>query len=222
MKELEVAIVAAFTKMAETGAIQTIIEREIERTVGDILHSSLQPYSDFGKSLGKTIKSALNVDLDRLGIAGYNDTILKIVKTKLDSSMELFGKAQIEKDLEELLKVPPKEIKLSQLVEQLKDHYGDHGRECTCIITHDMRMDGWGRVYLHKNDRVEKSDCEYEMAFTADGEVYSVSIDGRDPSKKIFCGPFYGFERDLFQMYAAKTRLIIDEDDVDIYYKGCD
>ena len=48
------------------------------------------------------------------------------------------------------------------------------------------------------------------------------ALEGCDPSKKIFCGPFYGFDRLLFQMYAAKTKLIIDEDDVNTEYPGND
>ena len=221
MKELETAIVAAFATMTKTGAIQQIIEKEIERTVGDILHSSLNSYSGFGKQLEKVINDSLNVDMEQLGITGYNYTILNIIKSKLDSSIEVIGRAQIEKDLEELLQCPPKEIKLSQLVEQLKNNYDEIHDECTCIVS-TSTPDGWGRIYLHKQSSVNRRDCEYVLAYTADGEIYNISIDGRDPSKRIFCGPFYGFERTLFQMYAAKTRLIIDEDEVNIYYNGFD
>lgn len=222
MKELETAITAAFTKMAETGAIQKIIEQKIEKTVEDILGDLLRSYSDFGKGLKETIQNSLNVDLRELGLAGYNDIILKIVKTKLDASMEVFGKEQIEKDLEELLKSPPAEIKLSELVEQLKEGHEDEDHyQCTCIVAWSD-TDGYGRVYLHEDGEKSKSQCSYELAFAKNGRIYSFSIEGRDPSKKIFCGPFYGFERTLFQMYTAKTRLIIDEDDVDIYYPGRD
>jgi hypothetical protein len=220
MKELESAIVAAFTKMAETGAIQAIIEKKIEKTVDEILGDALRSYSDFGKNLSEVIKGAMNVDLRQLGLVGYNDIVLKIVKAKLDHSMEVFGKAQIEKYLEELLKCPPAEIKLSELVEQLKEAHSDDERyECTCIVEWG-KSDGWGRVYLDKNGDKRKYDCEHSLSFTKEGEIYSFSIEGRDPSKKIFCGPFYGFERTLFQMYAAKTRLIVDEDDVEIHYPG--
>lgn len=222
MKELESAIVAAFSKMAETGAIQTIIEKKIEKTVEEILSEALRSYSEFGKGLTGIIKASLNVDLHQLGLVGYNDIILKIVRAKLDTSMEVFGKAQIEKDLEELLKSPPAVIKLSELVEQLKEKHCDGDfHECTCIVDWG-NSDGWGRVYLDKDADKRKNDCEHSLAFTKEGEIYSFSIDGRDPSKKIFCGPFYGFERTLFQMYAAKTKLVIDKDEVDIYYPGCD
>jgi hypothetical protein len=157
-----------------------------------------------------------------LGLAGYNDIILKIVKEKLDNGIEAFGKAQIEKDLEELLKAPPAEIKLSELIEQMKSRArGDHDSECTCLIEWGSN-DGWGRVYLDEGSAKSRRDCKYELAFTKDGEIYSFSIDGRDPSKKMFCGPFYAFERTLFQMYAAKTKLIMDKGEVNTYYPGCD
>lgn len=162
------------------------------------------------------------MDLRQLGLVGYNEIVLKIVKAKLDASVEVFGKAQIEKDLEELLKSPPAEIKLSDLVEQMKEaHKDDERYECTCIVDWGT-SDGWGRVYLDKNGDKRKNDCEHSLAFTKEGEIYSFSIDRCDPSKKMFFGPTYGFERSLFQMYAAKTKLIIDEDEVSRHYPGYD
>jgi len=224
MKELEDAMVAAFRKMAKAGTIQEIIEKQISKTVEEILSNALKSYSDFGRNMEKVVKESMNVDLKGLGLSGYNDIILKIIKTKIDNGMETFGKAQIEKDLEELLKAPPAEIKLSELVEQLKqDAIGPDRQcgECTCIIEWS-NTDGYGRIYLDEDYMKEKRSCAYELAFSKDGEVYSFSIEGRDPSKKIFCGPFYGFERLLFQMYTAKTKLIVDEDGVNTFYPGCD
>lgn len=221
MKELELAIVAAFNTMAENGTIQKIVEEKIKKTVDSILDDALRSYSDFGKELSKTIREGLNVDMRQLGLVGYNDIVLKIIKEKLDNSIEVVGRARIEKEMEELLATPPAEIKLSQLVEQLKKgDLSDDKYKCTCIVDWGNN-DGWGRVYLDESER-DKRACAHQLAFTADGEIYSISIDGRDPNKKLFIGPFYNFERSLFQMYVAKTRLIVDEDQVNTYYPGRD
>lgn len=222
MKELETAIVAAFTKMAETGAIEKIVAEKIAKTVDSILDDALRSYSDFGKQLKETINASLHVDMKGLSLTGYNDIILKIIKAKLDNSIEIVGAARIEKELEELLAAPPAEIKLSELVEQLKNgRTGGDWYQCTCIVDWGSN-DGWGRIYLDEDGDKSKRDCDHELAFTKDGEIYSISIDGRDPSKKLFIGPFYSFERSLFQMYVAKTKLIVDENEVETYYPGCD
>lgn len=220
MKELETAIIAAFNKMAESGAIEKIIEEKISKTVDSILDSALKSYSDFGKDLEKTIKDGLKVDLKKLDLLEYNHIILAIIKKKLDHSVLTVGKERLEKEMEELLASPPAEVKLSALVEMLKEGADDRsGSECTCIVEGSI-SDGWGHVYLDKNDDKDKHQCDYRLAYTDKGEVYSIHIDGRDPKESLFIGPLYGFERSLFQMYVAKTRLIVDRDDVDTYYSG--
>jgi hypothetical protein len=42
------------------------------------------------------------------------------------------------------------------------------------------------------------------------GEVFHLSFQNQDVEKHLFAGPFYNFERSLFQMKAAKTRVILD------------
>jgi hypothetical protein len=226
MKELETAIVAAFNKMAETGAIQTIIENKIEKTVADILDGILKSYSDFGKNLATHIQQSLNVDLSQLGLVGYNDIVLKIIKAKLDDSINIIGKNRLEKELSELLVNPPAEIKLSQLVTDMKESYQDRGySQCTCIVEDSAYSSticqAYLRIYLDAKEK-DKNSCEYRLGVTDKGEVYSFNISGRDPAKTIFVGPSYGFDRALFQMYTAKTKLIVDEDEVERYYPGYD
>ncbi len=55
-----------------------------------------------------------------------------------------------------------------------------------------------------------------------DGRVYSVRINEIAPKNALFIGPIYGFERKLFQLYAAGTKLVIDcdVDDIDTSYPG--
>jgi len=222
MKELEKAVIDAFNKMAAEGAIEKIVTERVTKTVESILDDALKSYSDFGKQLKEVVTKSLHVDMQSLNLTGYNDIILKIIKAKLDNSIEIVGAERIKKELEDLLATPPAEIKLSQLVEQLKKgNYDSNNECCTCIVEWGS-TDGWGHIYLDEGEDKRSKDCDHHLAFTREGEIYFISIDGRDPSKKLFIGPFYDFERSLFQMYVAKTKLIVDEDEVDTCYPGQD
>lgn len=216
MKELEEAIVNSFRKMRENGTIEKIIEAKLEKTVSEIFDEVLRSYSDFGKKLKETVETTLKVDFSQLGFDGYNDIVLKIIQRKMDSAIGLVVRAKLEEGLDDLFKTPPTEIKLSELVNQMKGDEFDEREECTCIVKHRDR--GYGRVYLDECPNKNYDECKYEIAFDDKGTVYQISIDGYKQKEKLFVGPFFGFERTLFQLYAAKTKLIVDEDAVELSY----
>lgn len=223
MKEMELAVVAAFNKMAEDGAIQKVIEEKLAATVSEVVGKVLGRYSDFSKKLEDHVAATLNVDLCELNLVGYNETVLKIIRQQLDDSINTIGRARMEESMKELLSNPPAEITLSQLVEEMKKANEREGYyECTCIVENSNTSfcSDYKRVYLDKEGGKDKRECDIQLAITGSGEVYSFSIRGQDLKTTIFAGPFYGFDRTLFQMYAAKTKLIVDEDEVNRNYPG--
>lgn len=225
MKEMELAVVAAFNKMAEGGAIQKVIEEKMAATVAEVIGKVLGRYSDFGKKLEDHVAASLNIDLCDLNLVGYNETVLKIIRQQLDESINTIGRKRMEESMKELLSNPPAEITLSQLVEEMKKANEDRGYyECTCIVEYSDTSfcSDYKRVYLDKEGGKSNRECDIQLAVTGSGEVFSFSIRGQDLKATIFAGPFYGFDRNLFQMYAAKTKLIIDEDYVNRNYPGYD
>jgi len=224
MKEMESAVVAAFTTMAESGALQKIIEEKVAKTVSDCVGNVLSSYSDFGKALSEHVKGALNVDFKELGLVGYNEIVLKIIKTKLTDSINTVGKQRIEKELSELLVDPPAEIKLSALVDQFKERLDREDRRSsriTCIVdTSDLTglCPGYAHVFIDKKSGTSKYSCQIQIDVTPTGEVYGLKIGGQDIKNTLFLGPHFGFERSLFQMYAAGTKIIVDDDEVNDYF----
>lgn len=222
MKELESAVVAAFGTMAASGALQKVIEDEIAETVSKCVGNVLGGYSDFAKELEATIKTALHVDMKDLGLVGYNDIVLKIIKRKLEDSINLVGRQRIEKELNELLVNPPAEIKLSVLVDQFKESIDRemYEQRITCIVdTSDSTglCPGYAHIYMDKESGKGKYSCNIQLDVTPTGEVFGMKISGTDVKNSLFIGPNFGFERSLFQLYAAGTKIIIDAEEVDDY-----
>lgn len=221
MKELEQAIQTAFTNMVTSGQVTKIIETQIQKTVEHVFVETFRSYSPFCKALTDHVQKTLQVDFAGLGLAGYNETVLRIIKAKLDANVEQFAMGQISKAMDELLKTPPTEIKLSELVDLLKKHVGagdggECGVSCHVEFSDGSTLKGWCHVRLDEKPRQSSRDCRFDVAVTDKGEIYRISLPySGDVTKRMFAGPFYGFECALFQMYAAKTRLIIDEDNVD-------
>lgn len=234
MKELQQAVSTAFSNIVAAGAIENAIEEKLTKTITSIIDEELRTYSTFGEQLKERVKAALQVDFHNLGLPGYNDLILKIIRQQVDAQLNATIETQIEKQMKELLAPAPAEIKLSQLVDEfIKDeHTNRQYLPCSCDesdrITLIVREEGLAsskfyHVYLDKESNTEYYKCPYRID-VHDGRVYSVQIDQKDPSKTLFAGPMHGFKRRLFQLYAAGTKLIIDGDEnsINTYYRGRD
>lgn len=226
MKDLQDVVTSKFAEIAASGTIETIIEKHLTETIGDIIKSSLRSYSDFGKALEARVKEAVNVDLSRLELPGYNDLILKLIQRQAGDLMDNALATQIEAQMRELLAPPPQEMKLSDLLKEFIEHKAS---DCPCdgpdeISLHIERSSyGYTHIYFDEDSGKEKYLCAYAVNLDKEGKVYSLKIDDADPKKKLFVGPFYNYERRLFQLYAAGVTLIVDgesEDDFDTYYPG--
>ncbi|AOJ07622.1 hypothetical protein [Burkholderia mayonis] len=234
MKELEQAVSTAFANIVAAGAIEKAIEEKLAKTITSVIDEELRSYSTFGERLKEHVKTALQVDFHNLGLPGYNDLILKVIRQQVDAQLNATIATQIEQQMKELLTPAPAEIKLSQLVEEfIKDEHTDRQyRSCSCDesdrITLIVREESgfvskFCHIYLDKEHGTEPHNCPFQID-VHDGRVYSVQIDRKDPSKTLFVGPMHGFKRRLFQLYAAGTKLITDGDEnsINTYYPGRD
>jgi len=223
MEELKNAIVKSFNKMADSGKIQEIIDKKLEATVTSVLDDCLRDWSDFGKALKEVVKTNLNINMDDLKIAGYNDLILKIIQQKIDSNISAISTEQIEKQMAELLKNPPTEIKLSELIADFIEYNCDEDNpyENPEEITFIYENKHYPYVYFDKEPNQEKYRCEFRFGIS-DEKMFNCKIDGEELDKSLFHGAMFNFEKKLFHMYAAGTKIIMDVDDVETYYPSPD
>jgi len=112
------------------------------------------------------------------------------------------------------------------LVEQFKKWAAERGSESQCTIIFEESQYGSRWLYLDQDRKKGKYDCRFSMLIpdkdvaggtcTTTGTVPSLcKIEGPDPKNTFIMGTLYGFERALFQMYAAGTKIIVDETEFD-------
>jgi hypothetical protein len=229
MQELQNAVVNAFAKILAAGVIEQTIEDNLTKTIKTAIDENIRSYSDFGKTLSDHVKQAMQVDFQHLGLPAYNDLILKTIRRQVNQLAEDSIAKHIEDQMKELLEPAPTEIKLSQLVADfIKDKHDHHG--CVCdgperialFVEGSRSVSGYHHISLDKDEDKSRYSCAIQIATAEDGRVFSLKIDDDNPKDKLFVGPFWGFERRLFQMYAAGTKLIVDGDEhsIDRYYPG--
>ena len=212
MDPLKQAVAAAFDKIVASGIIEQTIEKKLTETIVDAVGSHLRSYSDFGQAIQKQVQQAIGVDLERADLPSYNDFVLKVIRTQLDSAMTDTAAKQLQENMAKLLVKAPAEITLQKLVDDFIEAYKeDHeGREFTLHIEHESY--GFKYVCLDVDPDKGRYSCDFRISIDKEGHVYNLQLGGKDVSKTLFVGPIYGFERDVFQLYAAKTKIVIDDD----------
>lgn len=221
MEQLQKTVTDSFSKIVASGVIETAIEKKLTETINSILDAELRSYSDFGKQLGAQIKTALNVDFSNLGLPGYNDLILKIVRRQVDGHIAKSAAMHIEEQMAALLAPPPAEIKLSKLVADFIEakKSDDCSRGGSDRISLHVEETGYGGywIFIDEVGGKEKYRCDIRIGINStDGQIFGLKIDEKDVKSTLFIGSMYNFERDLFQLYATGAKLIVDKDADDI------
>ena len=219
MDQLKEAVAAAFDKVVASGAIEEAIHNQIGAAVTASINEHLRDYSDFGKALKAKIGTLIEVDLDTIDLPSYRQLVGDIIKKRVGAVMTTEFTEKLDKDISELLQPAPAEITLENLLEEFKaskkdahNAYELSGNRFTLIIERNERLDGYMDVYLDEEPHKEKYSCDIHFRIKDAGEVWGLKLNGDDLKNKIFVGPMFNFEKRLFQMYTAKTRLIIEAD----------
>lgn len=218
-----------------SGKIEATINAAVEKAVLDAVQSELRTYSDFGKAVSEAVNAAVKVD--RLSLPEYNAILLDALSHHVDATMRAAAADSIKNLASDLLRTPPAEIKLSELVEEYKKHLvedrhsGAYGEHITCdveITKSDLVGKPWRSAWISLHPtKPESSRYSSTSRYSSDvrimvsgyeGElsVSSIWLAGAEAKAPgLFIGNGYGFERTLFQLWANKTLFVLDEGAVD-------
>jgi len=235
---LEGAATAAVAKLIASGKIEKAIEDAVAETVTASVKEALRSYGEFGKQVGKAVEKALALH-DDIELPSYNHAIIKIIEAQVEHGTRQSIEREVAGRMKELLTPAPESIKLSKLLEQYVEHLRDESDSgCTCYGDEvayaefrDRDTSGFKTLVLAK-DRTKPTtsygkrpgQIDIGLYFNRKGEetaeIYNLSFDNSDIEKQMFVGNIRGFERSIFQMRAAKTRIEIDcgPSDCDLYY----
>ena len=219
--DFRTAVIESLDKVIASGAIEAAIEKSIAKTVINIVESELLDYGDFGKQITASVKSSLKFD-DRMGLPGYNDLILKIIRKKVDAQIGSTIGKQIASQMTELLQTPPAEIKVSDLIELFREYAEGHRGDGDRFTVGYERgtVPGYWSLWFDTGKNVKQYQSQFQISMTEEGEVYHFTIGGRKVEDMLFVGRLYAFERSLFQIYAGGTTIVLDCEpgEIETYY----
>lgn len=210
MKELNELVQNKLNEMAESGAIEKLVSDQVEKLVANALSDTFRSYSPLSKKLEEAFKTGLDVDFEKIDYASYNQIMLTAVQGHIDN---YFGK-QMRKDLDEqietLLSVPPKEISLADLADNIvklvRDNL-DEEDDYLSSISFEVDERSYGNSLSVKLD-TNGSEKEICNLYLGSNPVATIRINHRhNHSFNPTCprGLEGAISAYIFKLYAAKT-----------------
>lgn len=197
-------------------AVLTRVDKLIEGAVDDALRS----YSPTGTIIREAVQDALKVD--RLDLPSYGDIVIKILKVQIAATVADLVGWRLAKDMERLLSLAPKTIKLSEIAEGMLERSDSEfvGDAITVIVQKTEHGSWW--VYLDERDHYadqDKQRCAIRMLIAHDGTIASATIDGMDTKAVTHVGRSYGLEQ-LIRAYSGCGTVIEMDEEFVILGKG--
>ena len=220
MEELKQAVATAFDNVVASGAIEKAIHEQIGKCVESAIRDQFSTYGDFSKAIKAKVASLVDLNLDEIDLPSYRDLVSNVIKTRVGAVMTTQFTELLDKDISELLEPAPAEITLEQLLKDFVKHQMDqggaydlHGQDFTLYIQRSesslSSLSDYVDIYISKESNAGKYSCEIQIGIKGEGEVWKLKVGGKDMKDQLFVGPIFSFEKRLFQMYTAKTRLIL-------------
>lgn len=197
------------------------IEKEVDVRVGKLLTESidaaLRSYSDVGKMIKAAVEEALKVD--SINLPSYGSLVTTMLKAQIEARCSELIAGRLAEDMEQLLNLAPKEMKLSAIAEYMIQHRlssDSWGPVITVIVEHTDY--GFVHIYLDEDMVREERDkwrCEYHISLDKEGKIYSAKLRGHDlkDTTHISHSP-YGLSQMIRAWVACGTTIIVDEDNV--------
>lgn len=207
-------ISAAVAKRLDAGFIEKEIETRVDKLITESIDRALRTYSETGKLIEKAVEDSLRVD--KIDLPSYGVTVAKMVGAAVEHRVAEVVQGRLKQDIEDLLSLAPKSVKISDLAEAMLEAHksdGAYGEVTTFIIEDSQYRSRW--LYLDDdnvhNER-DKYRCKFRLLVSDDGTISSVYVGGHAAKSENWVGRSYGFEQRLRAYVACGTVIEFDTD----------
>ena len=213
MSDLSNYIAERVQALGSEEKIRALVDARIEKTIEDSVDKALHVYGPVGKQISDAVTASLKVT--NLDLPAYGVMLMNIVRAKISERIDEIAAAHIAREVDEMLNLGAREVKLSSIVKQMVEGQELHerfGSHVTCIV--EYRDRDYTSIGLDEESRKSLYECEAQVHVNADGKIYHLVIHGVDMSKTIVLQRLHDWKRTVMALYATGGKLIVDEDHV--------
>ncbi|MBX4920952.1 hypothetical protein HJA76_14755 [Rhizobium bangladeshense] len=208
-------ILAEVTRKSSEENVRAMIEKKIDEAVKGAIDDAFRSYGSVYKQIQTAVGEALSIG-DKIDVPAYGVMVMNLLREKLDSSVSEILRGKIAAEMDDLLRIAPKEIKFSEIINSMVEHAKEYEGK------------GWGKiaVFVEESDYSERCyhvgidpdgdqrkryDCDTQFYVDAQGKISSLTVNRRDVSKVIGIAPYWAYQKMIFSAYACGSKLIMDE-----------
>ena len=207
-------IVAEVHRQTTEEALRTKVEGKIGECVKEAVDRAFRSYGDVGKQIEEAVAKSLRIE-NHLDVPAYGVMVMAALRAKMDETLSGLINERLSAEMDEILKIAPKEVKLEEIVKTmisgLEDDHDRWGSHVTCIIEESEYSAGYHYVYLDEDEDKRKYECSAQVSIDKQGKIYGLKIGQRDAKTTIIMGPRYGWEKMIFAAYCSGSILILPE-----------
>lgn len=213
-------IVAEVARQCASDNVRKLVEAKIDESIRGAVNDAFRSYGDVRQHLEKAVKDALQIGERRLDVPSYGNMVMAILRTKMDEVLQPLVSERLAKEMDDILGLAPKELKLSKVVEAMIQQEKEIGAErwggrVTCLVEGTNYGGHW--IYLDRQSdaqRRSKHECTAQVGVNDDGNIFYLKIDRKDARTTVVMGEHDPYLRMLFAAYCCGSKFIVDEEDV--------
>lgn len=196
--------------------IQPLVDRAIAEAIKDAISDATGYRSKFREALKEQLSEAMPHGLAIEDCAKFQQVLNQAITAAVRGGNAQTMQAAMQAAAKAVLPEVPERIKLSELVEEARS--GFHKEKHEAFYAHlEMSEYGGGALYLDSDESCrDKYRAEMRIAFTKDGDVYAMRLDGYDLTPKSMPDAIGRFDGLLLSMYVGRTSLELDQDEDDV------
>jgi hypothetical protein len=198
--------------------VQPIVDKAISEAIKDAISDATGYSSQFRKELKAQLSDALPHGLGIDDCAKFQQMINRAVTEAVHGANAEVIQTAMKAGVKAVLPDVPARIKLSEFMKEAR--HGFHKEDHEAFYAHlEISEYGSGHLYLDRDeDCREKYRADMRIAFTKEGEVYSLKLDGIDITPKSTPSAVGSFDGLLLAMYVGRTSLDVDIDEDEVEY----
>jgi hypothetical protein len=198
-----------------------MVEDSVSKMLESVISDVFGRYSDMSKDVKKKIEGKLDINLQEFDLIDYNALVAKAINENLLKEINLTPILEMVKNT--IGFVNKKSITLSEIVEIAKEAAMEDGYEESGEISFLARENTehkWVEIFMDIEKKKREEDCAISFIVSTDRnnifcfkcKDYWTNLNPITPSKLSMLG---NFEQQIFRLYSAQVKVVIDELDFD-------
>lgn len=225
--ELDLPSIIANAVSAER--IQPIVDKAISEAVSSAIRDATDYSSPFRKQLKEQLAHAMPHGLGVDDVAKFQHILNQSINKMVHDSNIAIMQTAIDKAVKSALPDVPTSIKMSELIEAARGGFHKEPHEAFYAY-YEPSTSGGGWLFLdgdenpgnkgygstHRSREDQKYNATCQLAFTKEGDVYALRIDGKQVTPASRPDIVGHFDSILMAMYVGRTKIEVDMDDGDV------